>query len=45
MLTISIVLALAALIIAIMSAIGKAPLWVSVILLSIIALLEHVPLR
>lgn len=45
MMTVTVILALAALIIAIMSAIGKAPLWVSVILLSIIELLEHIPLR
>jgi hypothetical protein len=45
MLTVSIILALSALIIAILSAIGKAPLWVAVILLAIIALLEHIPLR
>jgi len=45
MMTVACILALAALIIAILSAIGKAPLWVSVILLAIIELLEHIPLR
>lgn len=45
MLTVTLILALAALIIAILSAIGKAPLWVSVILLAIIAAIEHIPLR
>lgn len=45
MMTVTVILALAALIIAIMAAIGKAPLWVSVILLAIIELLEHIPLR
>jgi len=45
MMTVAVILALVALIIAIMSAVGKAPLWVSVILLAIIELLEHIPLR
>jgi len=45
MMTVAVILALAALIIAIMAAIGKAPLWVAVILLAIIELLEHIPLR
>jgi hypothetical protein len=45
MMTVTVILALAALIISILSAIGKAPLWVAVILLAIIALLEHIPLR
>lgn len=45
MMTVTVILALAALIIAIMAAIGKAPLWVAVILLAIIELLEHIPLR
>lgn len=45
MMTVTVILALAALIIAIMSAIGKAPLWVAVILLAIIELLEHIPLK
>jgi len=43
--TVAVILALAALIIAILSAIGKAPVWVAVILLAIIELLEHIPLR
>jgi len=45
MMTVAVILALAALIIAILSAIGKAPVWVAVILLAIIELLEHIPLR
>lgn len=45
MFTVAVILALAALIIAILSAIGKAPLWVAVILLAIVALLEHIPIR
>lgn len=45
MMTVATILALAALIIAILSAIGKSPLWVAVILLAIIELLEHIPLR
>jgi len=45
MMTVATILALAALIIAILSAIGKAPLWVAVILLSILELIAHIPLR
>jgi len=45
MLTISLLLAIAALICAIANAIGKAPLWVSVILLCVLALLQAIPLR
>ena len=45
MLTIAIILALAALIIAILSSFKPVPLWIAVVLLAIIALLEHIPLR
>lgn len=45
MLTISLILVVAALIVAIMSAMGKAPLWVAVIVLAIAALLPLLPLR
>jgi len=45
MLTISLILVLAALIVAILSAMGKAPLWVAVIVLSIAALLPLLPLK
>ena len=45
MLTITFLLALAAFICTIASALGKAPLWVAVFLLSLIALLSVIPLR
>jgi membrane protein implicated in regulation of membrane protease activity len=45
MFTIVIVLSLAALIIAILSAIKPVPLWVAVVLLAIVALIEHIPVR
>lgn len=45
MLTVSVILVLAALIAAIVSAMGKCPLWVSVILLCIIVALQVLPLR
>jgi hypothetical protein len=45
MLTIALLLALAAFIATIASALGKAPLWVAVLLLSLLALLQVVPLR
>jgi hypothetical protein len=41
--TITIVLALAALIIAILSAIKPVPLWVAVVLLAIVALIQRIP--
>jgi len=44
MFTVLAILAVAALIVAILSAIGKAPLWVSVIILCIIELLRVLPL-
>lgn len=44
MITIFVVLALAAFIVAILSAIGKAPLWVSVVILCLIELLRVFPL-
>ena len=44
MLTVFAILAIAAFIIAIASAIGKAPLWVAVILLAIIEVLRILPL-
>jgi hypothetical protein len=43
--TVVFLLALAAFVAAIASAIGKAPLWVSVVLLCVIALLQSIPLR
>lgn len=45
MFTIIVILALAALIIAILSSFKPVPLWIAVVLLAIIALLEHIPLR
>jgi len=45
MLTVTFLLALAAFIVAIASAMGKAPLWVAVLLLCLIELLRVVPLR
>ena len=44
MLTVFAILAIAAFIIAIASAIGKAPLWIAVILLAIIEVLRVLPL-
>ncbi len=44
MITVFVVLALAALLVAIASAVGKAPLWVSVVLLAIIECLRALPL-
>ena len=43
MLTVFVILVLAAFVVAILSAIGKAPLWVSVILLCVIELLRILP--
>lgn len=43
MLTISIILAVSAFVVCILSAIGKAPLWVAVILLAIAELLRVLP--
>lgn len=45
MLTITFILAIAALICALLSAVGRAPLWVSVILLCIIELIRAIPLK
>lgn len=45
MLSITLILLVAALIITILSAIGKAPLWVAVLLTVIAALLRHLPLE
>ncbi len=44
MLTVFLVIALAAFIVTILSALGKAPLWVAVLLLCIIELLRAMPL-
>lgn len=44
MLTVFLILTLAAFIVAVLSAIGKAPLWVSVIILCLIELLRVLPL-
>jgi hypothetical protein len=43
--TVVLLLALAAFVAAVASALGKAPLWVSVVLLCVIALLQSIPLR
>ena len=43
MMTVSLILALAAFIVAVLSAIGKAPLWVAVILICVLLLVERVP--
>lgn len=43
MLTVFLVMAIAAFIVTILSALGKAPLWVSVLLLCIIELLRAMP--
>lgn len=45
MLTAVVILALAALIIAILSSFKPVPLWIAVVLLAIVALIEHIPLR
>lgn len=45
MLTVSLILVLAALLTAIASAMGKCPLWVAVILLALAALLPLLPLK
>jgi len=45
MLTIAVLLALAAFLVAIASAVGRAPLWVAVILLCLIELLRVLPVR
>lgn len=45
MMTVACILALFALIIAILSAFRPVPLWIAVVLLAIIELLEHIPLR
>jgi hypothetical protein len=44
-LTIVLLLALAAFGVTIASSLGKAPLWIAVLLLSLIALLQVIPLR
>lgn len=45
MLTVLIILVLAALVAAIASAMGKAPLWVAVILLAIVAAVQVLPVK
>jgi len=45
MLTVSLILALAAFFVAIAAAMGKAPLWVAVILVAIVQLLQFVPVN
>lgn len=45
MFTLVVILALSALIIAILSSFKPVPLWISVVLLAIIALMERIPLR
>jgi hypothetical protein len=43
--TIAIILGLAALVIAILSSFKPVPLWIAVVLLAILELLEHIPLK
>jgi hypothetical protein len=45
MLTIALLLGLAAFIVTIAAALGRAPLWIAVLLLSIALLLQSIPLR
>lgn len=45
MLTVTLILVVAALIVAILSAMGKAPLWVAVILIAIVQALQVLPLK
>jgi hypothetical protein len=45
MLTIAVLLLLSAFIITILSAMGRAPLWVAVLLVIILGLLQSIPLR
>jgi len=45
MLSISLLLALAAFVVTIASAMGKAPLWIAVLLLNILALVQLIPVR
>jgi hypothetical protein len=45
MFTVTFILAFSALILTIAHAIGKCPLWIPVLLLAIIAILEHIPLK
>lgn len=45
MITIAIILGLAALVIAILSSFKPVPLWIAVVLLAILELLEHIPLK
>jgi len=45
MLTVTVVLSLAAFLVAIASAMGKAPLWVAVILLCLLELVRALPLK
>lgn len=45
MFSIAIILGVAALIIAILSAFRPVPLWIAVVLLAILALIEHIPLK
>jgi hypothetical protein len=44
-LTVAILLIVGAFVAAIVSAMGKCPLWVAVILLCVLALVEHLPLK
>lgn len=45
MLTVSLILVVAALICAILSAMGKAPLWVAVVLIAIVQALQFLPVK
>jgi lysylphosphatidylglycerol synthetase-like protein (DUF2156 family) len=44
-LTVSLVLAVIALVLTVVSAIGKCPLWIPVVILAIIALVQAIPLK
>jgi hypothetical protein len=45
MLTIALLLALSAFVVTIAAALGRAPLWIAVLLLTILAMLSSIPLR
>lgn len=45
MITVLLILAIAAFLVAVASAVGRAPLWVAVILISIYLLLQNLPLK
>jgi hypothetical protein len=45
MLTVTMLLLLAAFVCTVLSALGKAPLWVAVVFLCVLELVEHLPLK